>query len=195
MRRGAKAGAIARGGVHDRIWLVPWRAPGEVSWSPARQGLAALAVVLAALTGAATLWLSGPGSPTGLVWAYVSVAALALFVPAAIALQVIGGQTLVGSLMLGQSVGALFLALLIASVIHTAELLAVVARLDSPAARHPRDDLRRVGLATAIGTAAFTIVLLLRGFPGPTGPVAILVACAACGMLAALLASRIFDRL
>jgi hypothetical protein len=80
---------------------------------------------------------------------YVVIAATALFFPAAITIQVIGGQMLAGSVLLGQNAPASLLLLpVIASVVVTAELLAAVGRLDTrsraiPAATSSERDLQR----------------------------------------------------
>lgn len=84
----------------------------------------------------------------------------------------------------GGSVGVLPI---VGGGVATAELLAVVARLDVPIERNPGDAVRRVGLAAVIGGGVFGVVALAGGLPGPTGLVAIAVSARACIVLARLL--------
>lgn len=162
------------------------------TWRRARRRTAAAAVLTAILTGAAGVALGASSLHVYIAGAYVVITVAALFFPAAIAVQVIGGQVLVGSVLLGQDGLAHLLLLLpvVAGVVATAELLAVVARLDTPLERDPGAGLHRVGLAAAIGGAVFAAVVLLGELPGPTGLVAIVLASGACVMLAVLLVKR-----
>ena len=161
------------------------------TWWPARQGLAAFAVFAAILTGTFGAALGGSGGHAFLAGAYVVAAAVALFYPAAIAVQVIGGQVLLGSLLVGsEGTAPLLLVPAVAGVVVTAELLAVVARLDTQLERDPGDDLPRAGLAAVIGGAVFGAVVLVSGFPGPIGLVAVGLASGACVVLATLLVSN-----
>ncbi len=155
------------------------------TWSPGRQRLAALAVLVATLTGAVGTVLDGSSSYVYGGGAYVMIAALALFFPAAITAQVIGGQVLVGSLLMGQEgFAALILVPALAGVVATAELLAIVAWLDTPLQRDPRDALPKAGLAAVIGGGVFGAVMLVSGLPGPGGLVAVGLASGACVVLA-----------
>jgi hypothetical protein len=162
--------------------------PAPMTWWPARQRIAGAAVLIAAVTGMAA---SGPGTsvPQQLGGgAYVVFAIAAAIFPPMIAALVILGLVMIGSLMTGPAPpGPLMLLPLIFSIIATAELLAVAGRLESPIEREPRDDLRRAGLATVIGTAVFGAVALIGTIPGPGGLLAILLASAACIVLAILL--------
>jgi hypothetical protein len=73
-------------------------------------------------------------------------------------------------------------------VVATAELLAVVARLDSPVERRPRGVLRRAATATLTGAGAFMVVFVAAvGLPGPSGLAAVVLASAACLVLVGLL--------
>lgn len=161
-------------------------------WWPGRQGLQALAVLSAALTGAFGIALGGSPWHVYGAYAYILLAALASFSPAAIAVQVLGGQVLVGSLLTGPGAPSpLLLVPPMACVIVSAELLAVVARMDTPLESHPRRDLSRAGLSAVIGGAVFAAVMLVNGFRGPDGVLAILLASGACVLLATLLARNL----
>lgn len=162
------------------------------TWRPARQALGASAILVAALTAAVGVWLGGSGWHLFGAYTYVLIALLGLFSPAAIAVQVICGQVLVGSLLVAQDGPPhLLLAAVVASVIVTAELLAVVARMDTPLASDPRDDLPRAGTAALMGGGVFAVVLLLSGVPGPTGIVAVALASGACVVLATLMVQAV----
>lgn len=159
------------------------------TWRPARRRLAAIAVLTSVLTGAAGAALGLSDSHAYLAGAYVAITVVALFHPAAITGQVIGGQLLAGSVLLGQDgLARLWLVPVVASVVATAELLAIVARLDTPLEPDVGDDLRRAEHAAVIGGGVFGAVVLLGGLPGPTGLAAIALAAGACVALAILLA-------
>lgn len=158
------------------------------TWSPDRLRYAVLSVLVAALTSAIVVGVLGPGSGAyGL--AYVGLAALAVFLPAAITAQVVGGQALVGMLFLVRDGAALTMAVpLVATVVVTAELLAVVARLDTALPRGPGDALARTGRASVLAGAVFAGAILVSAAPGPTGILAVGLASAACLVLALRLA-------
>ena len=78
----------------------------------------------------------------------------------------------------------------IAGVVATAELLAVVARLDTQLERDPGDYLSRTAVAALVGGGVFGAVGLLSGIPGPTGLVAVGLASGACVLLATMLAGK-----
>lgn len=163
---------------------------GPTTWRPARQHLAAITLLIATLTGAAGAALGASGSHVLGAGAYVVAALLALFFPAAIVVQVIAGQVLAASVLLAPDGPAPLLLLpMVASILATAELLAVVGRLDTPLARDPSDDLRRMGITVLIGGGVFGAVALAGRLPGPTGILAIALASAACVVLAILLVS------
>lgn len=156
-------------------------------WWPARRRLAALAVATAMLTAAASVMLGGPGR-YGFEVAYVGIAVVATFLPAAITLQVIVGQLLLARLLVEGSGGAaLTLVPLMAGIVVTAELLAVVARLDMPLERDPRGVYTEVGLAAVVAGGVFCLVLAVGDLPGPGGLVAICVGSGACVVLATLM--------
>ena len=162
-------------------------APGG-TWWPARRRFALLALLTGALTAALVARMGGPDWHVDLALVYVSVVGLALFSPAAIALQVIAGQVAVASVLVGRdSAVALLLVPALAGVVATAELLALVARLDSPVERRPRGELRRASVAVVVGSGVYAAIALAAPVPGPTGLVAVGLAAAACALLAALL--------
>ncbi|MGD8361189.1 MAG: hypothetical protein PVJ04_07135 [Gemmatimonadota bacterium] len=157
-------------------------------WWLARLGLAILAVLMATVTSAVVVTLGATGVYVCGAGAYVSIAALALLSPAAIAAQVLSGQVLVGALLLRhEGPGILIAALLVGTVIVTAEILAAVARVDSPLGKHPRGALPRAGFAALVGGGVFVAVALAGGLPGPTGLLATLVTSGACVAMAGVL--------
>lgn len=161
------------------------------TWWPARRRLAALAVLMAAVTGAAGAALGASAWHVYVAGAYVLIAVVALFFSGGITAQVIGGQVLAGSLLSGlDGASALLLLPMVAGVVFTAELLGVVARLDTPLERDPTRDLQGAALATVIGGGVFGAVVLVGDLPGPTGFAAIALASGACGLLAILLAKK-----
>jgi len=160
-------------------------------WSPARRRTAALALATAVLTaiGGGTL-SQATGHLYGAV-GYVIIAAAALFSPGWITVQVIGGQLLVASILLAPAPPTPLLVLpLVAGIIVTAELLAMVARLDTAPERESGPDLARVAVAGTVGAVVFAAVLLLGTLPGPRGLAAVALASAACLLLGLLLARR-----
>jgi hypothetical protein len=163
-----------------------WRAQ-EATWSPARVRFAMLTVGVAIATVGLVVALGG-GRVVGITL-YMIVTLAALFLPAAIAIQVGLGQLLVGQLLLGAgSVDPLLAVPAFAGVVAGAELLAVVAWLDSPLRRQPTDAGANTGRAVGLAAVVFGSVLLLVDFPGPTGILAVVLASAACGILAGRLA-------
>ena len=107
---------------------------------------------------------------------------------AGITTLLIGGQVLVGSLLLGSGAATpLVLMPAVAGVVVTSELLAVVARLDMQLERDSGDGVPSGGLAAVIGGCVFGVVVLASAFPGPTGLVAVVLASGACVVLATLL--------
>lgn len=156
-----------------------------------RAGIAATALVVAAVTGAAGAVLGGSAWHAYGAAGYVAMAVLAVFNPGAIALQVVAGQALAGGILLGPDAPpALALLPIVPAVLVTAELLATATRWHRPPGRDPADALRRVGLAALVGGGGFAAVLLAGGVSGPSGIVAVAVASAACIGLAVLLVRR-----
>jgi hypothetical protein len=157
-------------------------------WPPARRRVAALAVLVAVLTGTGMAALAAHGWQVLGAAAYVGAAAAGLVVPGAIGVAVVGGVGLAGSLMLGPwAVGPLVLLPVVAGVVATAELLALAGRLDTPVERNPGAELRQAGLATAMAAAVYGVVAVVGAVPGPTGFLAVVVAAAGGVGVAALL--------
>jgi hypothetical protein len=155
-----------------------------VRWRPARRRLAIMAIALATITAAAGIALGG--QPWGGAL-YIAVAVGALFNPTWIVVQVISGQVIAGSHMVGQATTPLRDLPLVAAVIATAELLAAASRLESPLGADPAGEPARALLAAAIGSGAFAVIMLVSGLPGPSGLAATGLASAACVGLAILL--------
>ena len=165
--------------------VVRFSMPKADTWWPARKRLSLLAIATATVTGGVAAMLGGS---TDLAAAYVLVTLVALLSPAAIAVQVVVGQVLLGSLLMaGGRADPLALVPVFASVVATAELLADVARMDTPFESERRGDLHQVGLATVVGGGAFGAVVLVGDVPGPTGVLAVALASGACVVLARLL--------
>jgi hypothetical protein len=159
-------------------------------WLVSRFGLGGLALTAAALTGVLVVQIGGMDWHAHGATAYFLIALLASVSPAAIAAQVVTGQLLVGSLLLTPGGSpSLLLVPAISGVILTAELLSIMARMDTPFASHPRSDLRRAGLSVLIGAGVFGAVLLASPLPGPGGLLAVVMAAGACVGLAVLLAN------
>lgn len=163
------------------------RQPVRKPWLGQR-GLAGLAVLSAGLTGALIGGLGGPGYLQLGAISYLLVTGIALITPAAITVQVVWGLALLGNLLVGPvASNPLLFTPAIAGIIFTAELLAIVARMDTPFHNDPRDDLPRAVVSALIGGAVFGAVSLLSGFTGPTGLIAVVLASGACVLLAYLL--------
>jgi hypothetical protein len=135
--------------------------------------------------------LAANAAGVALAVTFVAFALLALVAPAAIVTVVLVGQgAVVWSLLDEERGDPVAAALIVAGVVATAELLAIVARLDMPMPRDPRADVSRAGLATAIGLAAFAAVGAATLLPGPGGLPAVVIASAACGLLAVVVGRR-----
>lgn len=168
---------------------IPTRSDNDVpAWSPARRRLAALAICTAILTATGAVWIGGSESYARGAFAYILVAAFGVFAPSAITVQVIAGEILAGSLLLGPGAARLGpLALVVAGVLATAELLALVGRLGTPLERGAREELNRAGISAVVGGLVFLVVVAVGRFPGPGGIVAVIFGAAACLVLAMLL--------
>lgn len=161
------------------------------AWSMVRLLVAVLAIVTAIFTATLGATLGGAGGPTEVTVFYVLAAVFALFSPAAIAVQVVLGQLLIGGLLLNPDPPAAWLlVLLLAVVVVTAELLALVARLDAPVRRDPADDLRRSAVAGVLGGSVFGAVGLVDGVPGPTGIGAVGLAAGICILVTSLVVRK-----
>lgn len=148
-------------------------------------------------TGMAGAALGGTAAHVYGAAAYTGIVMIALLRPAAITAQVIGGQLLTASLLLeSKAPAAVLLLLMVGSIVVTAELLGVAARLALPIERDTRDDLLRGAVAAAAGGGVFGVMLLVSAIPGPTGLpsgiLAIIAASGACVLLAIVLVSSRF---
>ncbi|MEJ2185950.1 MAG: hypothetical protein P8Z36_08425 [Gemmatimonadota bacterium] len=160
-------------------------------WPPARRRVAALAGLVAVLTGTGMAALAAYGWQVLGAAAFVVAAVAGLAAPGAIGVALVGGVALAGSLMMGPwAVGPLALLPVVAGIVATAELLALVGRLDTPVPRDAGGELRRAGWATLIATAAYGVVAVVGAVPGPTGFLAV-VAAAVGGAGVAVLLMRV----
>jgi len=160
-------------------------------WWPARRRYAFLALVTGVLTAVLAAALGGPAWRGDLALLYVAIVALAVILPAAVTVQVVTGQLLLATALLGGTApDVLLLGAAVAGVVATAELLAVVARLDAPMERRPRGDLRRALVAALLGGVAFAAVTLVATMPGPNGLAAVVLASTAVAVLGIALARR-----
>jgi uncharacterized membrane protein len=156
-----------------------------------RRHLIGAAVVTAVATGVVAVSLGGSGNFAWAAAGYLAVVGFAVLAPAAIWAQVVAGQALIGGLLLGSAGRPWWILIpLVASVVATAEILAVVARLDSVVPRAPAHDLRRAGRATLVGSLVFAVVAFAGTLPGPRGLLAVALASGACAAVAALLLDR-----
>jgi len=150
--------------------------------------MAVLAVATALLTATLAVAVGGRGVTSDLATLYVACAVAALFYPAMITIQVLLGQLLLGLvLMRGEGGASALLIPTLAVVVITAELLAIVARWDTPLPRDPRAELPGVITAGVMGGAVFAVVMLAAVLPGPRGFLAVGLASAACAGLATML--------
>lgn len=155
------------------------------TWSGVRLRFAGYAATTVALTAAVVLTSPFGGTLAFGVAGYAALVALAIFVPAAITPQVIAGQLMAGVLWLqGGDAAAVSALLVIGSVVATAELLAEVARLDSPLGRRPSGALGRVGAALAIACVVFALLASAGELPGVTGLVGVALGAAVCAWVA-----------
>lgn len=159
------------------------------AWWPVRVRTAAAGVALAMGTAWGAVLAGGLERPALGGGLYLIVAVGAAFVPAGITLQVVVGQIMVGALMLapGGPPGWV-LAVLVAGVVATAELLAAAARMDAAAARDGAGTAPRTAGAAAAATLAFALVLGVAALPGLGGLLGVLIAAAACAGVATLVA-------
>jgi hypothetical protein len=114
-----------------------------------------------------------------------------IFLPGALAVQVIGGQLLAASLLLAPEPPPLPLLLpLVIGVIVTAELIALAARVRTALTRSRPGGLRRIGAAALVGAAVYATTAAAGGRSVPSAFVAIVIASAACAALALALAEE-----
>ena len=161
------------------------------AWPAARQRYAALAGLAATSTWALLVTLDPAWSLFG-PSIYLLLTVGALFLPAAIAVQVVVGQLLLAGLLLSTTgPEPLLLMPVMGGVVASAELLAVVARLDSPLERDPAGAPSRVAGAAVLGAGIFGAVLLMGWIPGPTGLLALALAAGTLALLAGWMLKRI----
>lgn len=161
------------------------------TWHPNRKRFAATAVLVGTLTAALLTRIAEPGWSSLGAGGFVLICGLALFFPAAIVFLVITGQVLIGVLLVRQDGPTLLLLTpAMAGVVLTAELLAVVARMDTPFEAHPRADLPRGLLTAVIGGGVFAAVAALGTLGGPVGLWAVVLASAACLVLAVVMVRK-----
>ena len=136
-----------------------------------QRGLAGLSVVSAGLTGALIGGFGGPGFLQLGAISYLLLTGVAFITPAAIAIQVVWGLALLGHLLV-RPMGSnpFFLIPAVAGIIFTAELLAIVARMDTPFHNDPRDDFTRAVASALFGGAVFGAVSFLSRFRGAYRP-------------------------
>ena len=158
-------------------------------WWPIRKRLAAIAVTLASLSSLMALGVTGSRAVGVLGIVYIVVTAAAVILPAATTVQVVFGQLLVGVLFLGPFSGTATLTgvLLFGAVVGTAEVLAIVARLDSPFERDPSGDYRAAVQSALLGGAVCGAVLLMATLPGPGGLLGLVTSSVACALLGAFI--------
>lgn len=158
------------------------------NWWPARRQAAALAVVAILATAAVSV---AYGVIPGYAAVYVAIALYGIGSAAAIPVQVLAGCALVGALLIGP-IGAAPLTLLplVVGVVGTAELLAVVARLDAPIERPAGDLLLRAGAGAGVAGLLYGAIALVGTLPGPRGSAAVALGSAAALLAALLLARR-----
>ncbi len=159
------------------------------TWWPIRKRLAAIAVSLASLSALLALGVSGSRAVGVLGVIYIVVTAAAVIMPAAITVQVVIGQLVTGVLVLGPFSGTATLSgvLVFGGVVGTAELLAIVARLDSPFERDPAADYRSAVQSGLIGGAVCGVVLIMATLPGPGGLTGLITSSLACALLGAFI--------
>lgn len=158
-------------------------------WPRGRVGMVVITLVTAAATAALAAW-AGDGPGHVLAGAgFVAATVAALESPRVVWLPVLVGVGLSWSLLEGrEGTEALVMVPVIVGVVATAELIAVVARLEMIVRRNPVDDLARVGLLAAVAAVGTLLTLVLGSIEGPGGFAALALAAGACVVLAVLLA-------
>jgi hypothetical protein len=149
--------------------------------------LAAAAVLTAATTAGASAIL-GTSANLLLGGAWVLTVIFALFAPAWIAVQTLGGLVVAAKLLLATDGPAPLLMLpVVAGVVATTELLGAAARFRGPIQRRARGEFRAAARSATIGCAIFVAVVLVGRLDGPAGLLATGLASTACIALAILL--------
>lgn len=167
----------------------------STNWWPIRKRLAAFAVILAVMTVLVAAAATGSAAIRILGLGYIALAAGALLLPAAITVQVLGGQFLVGAMILGPGgAGARLWAIpVFVMVVGTAELLTIVARLDSVFERDPAGDYRAATQSALLAGLVFGAVLLMARLPGPGGLIGVVTSAIACTLLGTFIWIRTRD--
>jgi hypothetical protein len=162
--------------------------PEPTVWPTARRGVAALTVAVASATALAAA-LAGDA-----IWqmflgpAFVLCTVVTLNSPRLVWLPVLAGVGLSWSLLEGrEGTEALVMVPVIAGVVVTAELLAIVDRLEMIVPRDPVPDIARAVFVTATAAALGLVTLLAGSVDGPGGFAAVALGAAACIVLAVLL--------
>ncbi|TVP55155.1 MAG: hypothetical protein EA351_11440 [Gemmatimonadales bacterium] len=160
-------------------------------WTPMRRLLAALALLTAVLTGVTGVAMGGTAGHAFAAAVFVGLAVAAAVSRGAIPWMIVAGQGFAASLLFTPvPLELLSLLPIVGGVLVSAELLAVVGRLEPSFARDPSDDLRRVGISALIGVGVFAVVAAMIGaldrIPVPTGLAAVALAVGACVVLAVL---------
>ena len=131
-----------------------------------RRTVATAAVALGVLTSIAAV---GQGGEPWIALVYAAVVVFALNSPGALAVQSVIGVVMVAALLIGPAGSPVAIAPLVAAVVATAELLALVARLNSPIPRDVSDLLLRAGASAVLAAAIFLGVSAVAELPGPLG--------------------------
>lgn len=165
----------------------------RADWPSARRRVAALALIVAALTAATALTLHGTGWIALIGVAWVGGTGLGLYRPAAaVALPVAGQVLAVALLLVPAPPHLLWLLPVVAGVLLSAELVGVAARLAYPFARDPASALRGAARSAFVGAGVFAVVALLvtslDALPSPSGLAATVLAVGACALLAVVFA-------
>ncbi len=158
-----------------------------VTWWPARRRLATLALAVAFVTGVMVAVVGGGGAHVARAGFHVVITIGALRVAALVTGQVVVGLLMIASVLLGTGLaGGLLLAPAVAGVIVTAELLAAVARLDSPIERNPGPVVARALASGALGGVVYASVLVASG-TFALGPVPGLITASGAALLLGVL--------
>ena len=159
-----------------------------VTWWPARRRLARLAIASAFLTGVLVAVVGGGGTHVVRAGLHLVVAVGALRIAALVTGQVVVGMLTIAVVLVGGEAGtALALAPAVAGVIVTAELLAAVARLDTPLERGADGVVVRALSSGALSGLLFAAVASVGGVVALDGSTGLLVASGAVLLLGLLL--------
>lgn len=176
-----------------------WRPDGDQDelttlWPPARLGVAAAAVLVAAVTAVLAALTSDQSGAVRIGVLHVGVTVIAALRPGAVRLQVGVGVALAASMLVGVEGTAVAVVPVVTGVVATAELLGLAGQMGTVVPRDPGPGLQRVALTTGIGalTAGATLVAGFLG--GPGGLAATLLAAGGCVGFVALLRANAGSR-